>query len=175
MIETSLKDNYFKELCKQQQKTNQPQTLNQARCLAIENAHNYYDWFLDITSNLFYIHHDESISTQVAQVFVDKRKQENFESWVQRIMPNNIPSSMLAQITQDNFANILSIFWKKNIGEWQSNPMLTPIPFRDLFDFSSITPWVEQLCGQPISDPDKLADTHRAWLNKNSKLATALL
>jgi hypothetical protein len=124
---------------------------------------------------LFYIHHDESISTQVAQAFVDKRKPDNFDSWVQRIMPNHTSPLMLSQITQDNFADILSIFWKKNIGEWQSNPALTSIPFGDLFDLSLITPWVEKLCGQPISDPDQLAATHQAWLNKNSKLATALL
>jgi hypothetical protein len=175
MIATSLEDNYFKELCKRQQKTNQLQTLDQARCFAIENAHTYYDWFRDLTANLFYIDHDDSISTQVAQAFVDKRTPDNFESWVQRIMPNHTPPSMLSQITQDNFADILSIFWKRNIREWQSNPALTPIPFRDLFDLSSLTHWVEQLCGQPISNPDQLSATHQAWLSKNSKLAMALI
>jgi hypothetical protein len=175
MVVTSLEDNYFKELCKRQQKTNQPQTLDFDQCVAIENAHNYFDWFRDITTNLFYIHHTESISTQVAQAFVDKRKPENFDQWVQRIMPAHTPPSMLSQITQDNFADILSVFWKKNIREWQSNSALTPIPFCDLFDLSLIAPWVEQLCGQPISDHGRLSNTHQTWLNKNSKLARALL
>lgn len=175
MIVTSLEDNYFKELCKRQQKTNQQHSLDFDRCLTIENAHCYYDWFQDITTNLFYIHHDDSISTKVAQAFVDKRKPDNFDSWVQRIMPNHTPPSMLSQINQDNFADILSIFWKKNLRDWQSNSALTPIPFKDLFDSASITQWVERLCNQPISDPDRLANTHQAWLNKNSTLATALL
>jgi len=175
MIETALDDNYFKELCKTQQQTDQSQTIDPDRCFEIENAHSYFDWFGTMTTNLFYIHYEDSKTPAVVQAFANKRKQSEFDNWIQKIMPSHVPTVLLSQINQNNFVDALGIFWKKNIQQWQANSMLTPIPLQDLFDLTALTKWVERLCNQPLSNPKQLSDTYQAWLNKNLRLATALL
>jgi hypothetical protein len=114
------------------------------------------------------------MSAAIVQAFIHKRKMPDFDNWVQTMLPH-IPVGIMSRVNQDNLADVLSIFWKKNIQSWQSNSKLIPIPFRDLVDQTGLTKWVERLCNQPLSDPARLAQTQQAWLDKNSALASALL
>lgn len=165
--------NYLKELCKEEQRTNQHQSVDISRCFEIENAHNYCPWFQQLTSNLFYIHHNDNDTLPIVEAFIRKRPEIDFDLWV-KTMSSHIPSELLDKINPENYRDVLSIFWKKNIRCWQANSLLTPIPFRDLFEISTLTNWVERLCGQPLSNPDQLASMHQAWLDKNSTLLTSL-
>lgn len=169
-----LQDNYFKEFCKAEQRTQQRQVLDPDRCFEIENAHSYHPWFQELTTNLFYIKYNEEDALPVINAFICKRLEADFNLWVKLTMPPQTPSVLLDKITLDNFSNVLSIFWKKNMSEWDLNSSLTPIPFRDLFDLPKLSKWVERLCGQPLRDPAQLAKTHQAWLNKNSILSKIL-
>lgn len=173
-IRTSLGDNYLKELCKAEQRTTQRQPLINDCCASVENAHSYHSWFHELTNNLFYIHHDDADTLAIVRTFIQKRAESNIDLWIKQTMPRHIPETIIAKINQENFDNVLSIFWKKNIQEWQSNSLLTPIPIRDLFNIVKLTKWVETLCGQPLSNPTQLANTHQMWLNKNSILLTSL-
>lgn len=174
-IRTDDSDNYLKELCKTEKYTNCHQLIDINRCLEIENAHSYHHWFQELTPNLFYIHYNDIYTQIIVQTFMYKRQESDFAMWVKKTMPPNIPRELIEKINQENFSNALSIFWKKNMREWQSNSMLTPIPLQDFFDSKTLTKWVERLCGQPISDKIKFNNTHQAWLDKNSELISTLL
>ena len=166
---------YIKELCKTQQRTGQLQLLDFSKCQAVENAHSYHPWFKDVSQNLFYIHHTDNVATAVAQAFVDKCKETDFDGWIQTVLPKPTPISVRSHINQDNFAEVLGIFWKRNIQEWKTNPVLIPIPIQELFNLTQLSEWVERLCNRPLSNPARLAAVHQMWLSKNSKLANELL
>lgn len=174
MVQSPVENTYLKEFCKEEQRTKQHRAVDIDQCAEVENAHSYHSWFPDLTTNLFYIHYSDADSLSVVQTFIRKRAESDFNAWIKQTMPTHIPDKLLGQINQENFANVLDIFWKKNINEWQSNPMLTPIPLQDLFELTSLTKWAVQLCNQPLTDPAKLTNTHQTWLSKNFDLLTSL-
>lgn len=174
-IYMSHRDNYFKELCRTEQRYKQKQLVDFTQCFPIENSHSYHDWFRDITSNLFYIYYHDLATPMIVETFINKRKGEDFNKWLQEILPTHIPSALQSRVTQHNLIDVLGIFWKKNMHNWQANAALTPIPMTDLFELTALSQWVERLCNQPLSNPAQLAKTHRAWLAKNSNLVSALL
>ena len=175
MVETDIEDNYFKFFCKTQQQLGYTLSIDPTRCFEIENAHSYHDWFANLTPNLFYIHYENDKTSTVVKEFIHKRMKPEVENWIKEIMPPHIPAKLVSKINSNNIEDVLSIFWTKNINRWQANSMLTPIPLQDLFDLSMLTKWVERLCDQPLTDPDRLADTYQAWLSQNSRLANALI
>jgi len=171
---TSLRNHYFKTLCEldhNKDKNNHviPGELELDKVNAIENSHYYLNWFALIAHRIYFIDYPDHCVPGVVEVFIQKQHQGDVKNFIE-VNRETLPVWAKDKLTEQNFLEIFSLLWLKQLKIWRLQSGLKPIMFKDFFNPQIFQSIVKQVIGRPIVDIEQFDSTYSDWIQHNDTL-----
>lgn len=144
-----------------------------------EMSHVWYEDFIDYPSKFFYINYNEKITSIILEMWLKKANNNDKNIAINESMTaqflESLPSNIEKKINKDNFDQVFSILWKRQLKLFSKQPGIQKIELLDLYDHAKFCAILENITGvKDLQNNTAYKGVYDKWLSINRENITKI-